>query len=85
MKKRVFILASIFLLGAYSCQKEEINPRADVYGFEDDFNNPDSNLLKSGSNNSFSKGGPIFGDTSNPITDPNRDEDDNKKIKAKPH
>lgn len=88
MKKISIILFSLVFTAFLSCEKEDIRPIQDqehtpvllpiAPSSNDDFNTPDQNGMAGR--------GPIL--TSTPsdtttISDPNRDEDDNKKIKIR--
>jgi len=78
MKKIMFIVLGALLIATYSCQKEDITPK--THNLDDYSNIPENSYTpnRGATSDTFDDG------TTNPITDPNRDEDDNKKIKAKP-
>ena len=88
MKKLIFILSGIFLLTITSCEKEEIRPNTGDNQLENELfinlgdkrDRPD--ISKSNSPNIGDKDDAVS-DSTFTITDPNRDEDDDRKIKRK--
>lgn len=82
MKKLIFVLSGILLLSLGSCNKDEIKPNQHQDFEIRDFNSNNSGDQKCNSGNNF--GGPDnFSDTTEVITDPNRDEDEERKVKRK--
>jgi len=78
MKRYIFILTGLALLTVTSCNKEEIRPNSDNDNAKDqrsDYNEK--------SNSSDFLTADIKLDTLINITDPNRDEDDERKRKTK--
>lgn len=92
MKKLIYIVFGVLLFTAISCEKEVIQPNNTI---ENQSNNTINRDKDFGANNNSEdeKSNPVvppytttsttsFQDSSNVITDPNRDEDDIKKDKS---
>ena len=80
MKKILFVLSGIILLSLASCNKEEINPNQDLDFEIRNFSNGCSNDEKTGNGGCEESSN----DPTDPsITDPNRDEDEEIKVKRK--
>lgn len=82
MKKILFVLSALLLLSIGSCQKEEIKPNQNHEEVErniiiDNFGNTKSN------GNGGVYGTDAASDTLGNITDPNGDEDDERRVKRK--
>lgn len=81
MKKTIFALSGLLLLTVASCQKEEIEPNQQD-DFERNIITDDSGDEKSNNFRGFFIGDKVS-DSTYTITDPNRDEDEERKIKRK--
>jgi hypothetical protein len=86
MKKIIFVFFGLILFTTTSCNKEEIRPNAYNNG-SDDRTSKDFNDQGDQSNCGNKYGGImtsiIISDSTFVITDPNRDEDDERKVKRK--
>jgi hypothetical protein len=82
MKKIIFAISGLLLLSFGSCQKEEIKPNHNHEEAERNIINDDFGCNKSSGNYDLT-GTDIASDTLGNITDPNRDEDDERRVKRK--
>ncbi|PWH85449.1 hypothetical protein [Brumimicrobium oceani] len=82
MKKLSFILSGIVLLTIGSCQKEEIKPKQYDDSYQRNVIIEDCGNNKSNGNDVILGKG-IIADTLINITDPNGDEDDERRVKKK--
>lgn len=88
MKKYSFIILGLFLVTTIGCKKEDIRPNSNQF-LNDTYIAPFENDTEDGTydGNAYGGGGFTFDKPSNDtiidITDPDRDDDDIKKIKRK--
>nr|WP_299207208.1 hypothetical protein [uncultured Brumimicrobium sp.] len=87
MKKYIYIFIGFTLFTISSCKKEEIRPNMNNNQLSEDFQLTkgfgDDNDYTNKSNTRGSFGDGVRSDSTFTITDPNRDEDDDRKIKKK--
>jgi len=82
MKKIIFALSGLLVLSFGSCQKEEIKPCQNHEEIERNIIIDDFGCNKSSGNYGLT-GADAESDTLGNITDPNRDEDDERRVKRK--